>query len=136
IGHTTAAAGVAGVLKVLGAFQRMRIPPSLNYAVENEHIGFANSPFFVSRELRAWPAQEGGPRRAAVSSFGFSGTNAHLVLDEPVLTAPVTEARAPRLFLLSAKTPEALKRRIDELASALTSQSIAKSASDVAFTLA
>ncbi|MFF2445404.1 type I polyketide synthase, partial [Priestia megaterium] len=82
IGHTSAAAGVAGVHKVLLSMRHGRLVPSLNFETPNEHVDFANSPFHVNTRLRPWEPQRGRePRRAAVSSFGFSGTNAHVVLE-------------------------------------------------------
>jgi len=137
IGHTTAAAGVAGVLKVIGGMQRRRIPPTLNCETENEHIAFAESPFFVNRTLQPWEPPSGIPRRAAVSSFGFSGTNAHLLLEEPPPAASVTrDGQGAALFLVSAKTLPALTRRIQELAAVLSSGTLQGSSTDIAFTLA
>ncbi|MCP4935908.1 MAG: polyketide synthase of type I, partial [bacterium] len=81
IGHTLTAAGVAGVIKVLLALKHKKLPPSLHFERPNEHIDFENSPFYVNTELKDWDVKS-GPRRAAVSSFGFSGTNAHLVIEE------------------------------------------------------
>ncbi|MCB0195541.1 MAG: SDR family NAD(P)-dependent oxidoreductase, partial [Anaerolineae bacterium] len=81
IGHLATAAGVAGVIKVLLALKHKQIPPSLHFEQPNEHIDFETSPFYVTTELKDWEV-ESGPRRAAVSSFGFSGTNAHLVIEE------------------------------------------------------
>jgi polyketide synthase PksL len=82
IGHTTMAAGVAGLIKVLLAMENRQIPPSLHYHTANEHIDFQNTPFYVNTTLREWPTRDGRPRRAAVSAFGFSGTNCHLVVEE------------------------------------------------------
>ena len=135
IGHTTAAAGVAGVLKMAGAFQRGHIPPTLHCNIENEHIDFASSPFFVNQELRAWQ-RAGTPRRAAVSSFGFSGTNAHLVLEEPPPVSTSTPVPGERLILVSARTSGALERRVAELAGYLDSSSRSSTLADIAFTLA
>src|SRR6202043_2108755 len=83
IGHTMAAAGVCSVIKVLLALRHRSIPPSLNLRKTNPYIDFENSPFFVNTTLRDWPITPGRPRRAAISSFGFSGTNSHLALEEP-----------------------------------------------------
>ncbi|MCB0196766.1 MAG: SDR family NAD(P)-dependent oxidoreductase, partial [Anaerolineae bacterium] len=83
IGHTSAAAGVAGLIKVLLSLKYKKLLPSLHFAVPNEHIDFENSPFYVNTEFKDWSVAK-GPRRAAVSSFGFSGTNAHVVLEEYV----------------------------------------------------
>jgi acyl transferase domain-containing protein/ubiquinone/menaquinone biosynthesis C-methylase UbiE len=80
IGHTSAAAGVASLIKVLLSFRYKQLPPSLNFDEENEHIGFQDTPFYVNSKVKEWIS--GLPRRAAVSAFGFSGTNAHMILEE------------------------------------------------------
>ena len=82
IGHTTMAAGVASVIKVLLSMQHQQIPPSINYEIPNEHIDFASSPFRVNTELCKWDVPYGKKRMAAVSAFGFSGTNCHIVIEE------------------------------------------------------
>ncbi|MCG6895376.1 MAG: SDR family NAD(P)-dependent oxidoreductase, partial [Desulfobacteraceae bacterium] len=82
IGHTGSAAGIASVIKVLYALKNKAIPPSLHFETANRHIDFAASPFYVNTRLRPWMPPSGVRRRAAVSSFGFSGTNAHLVFEE------------------------------------------------------
>ena len=82
IGHALAAAGVAGVIKVLLAMKHGELPPTLHCDQTNEHIDFGSSPFFVNRQLRPWNGAGGTSRRAAVSAFSFNGTNAHLVLEE------------------------------------------------------
>ncbi|HEX8189342.1 MAG TPA: type I polyketide synthase, partial [Pyrinomonadaceae bacterium] len=115
VGHTMTAAGVVGVIKVLLALKHGELPPSLNFERPNTAIRFEDSPFFVNRELRAWQTAE--PRRAAVSSFGFSGTNVHMVLAEaPPRTAPPTPPRHFHLVTLSAKTESALRRSRAQLA--------------------
>lgn len=81
IGHTSAAAGVAGVIKTILSLKHGKLAPSLHYRRANEYINFANSPFYVNTELRDW-LPVGDVRRAAVSSFGFSGTNCHMVIEE------------------------------------------------------
>lgn len=81
IGHASMAAGVAGLLKVLLMMRHRKIPPSLHFRTPNPHIDFAASPFRVATTLADWRPQA-GPLRAAVSSFGMSGTNAHVVLEE------------------------------------------------------
>ena len=113
IGHAMSAAGVAGVIKAALALRERTLPPSLNFSQANRHIDFAGSPFFVSTGARPWEPR--GPRRAAVSSFGFSGTNAHVVLEEAPAAARGTAAPGPWLFALSAKTKAALRRRAEGL---------------------
>src|SRR5262249_7502912 len=84
IGHTGAAAGIAGLLKTVLALENAVIPPSLNYAsasVDLESLGLQ-----VNTTLRPWPS-EGEPRRAGVSAFGMGGTNAHVIVEQ----APAVE---------------------------------------------
>jgi len=115
IGHLLAAAGVTGVIKVLLSLRHRMLPPTINFETLNEHISLDNSPFYISTELQPWKTDQGIPRRAAVSSFGFSGTNAHLVIEEYRSAGQVTArdqgARPdePKIFVLSAKNEERLK---------------------------
>ncbi|BAY81670.1 polyketide synthase type I [Calothrix parasitica NIES-267] len=81
IGHLDAAAGIAGLIKAALAVKYGKIPPSLNFESPNPQIDFDNSPFYVNNQLQTWESN-GTPRRAAVSSFGMGGTNAHIVLEE------------------------------------------------------
>ncbi|MCP5002908.1 MAG: thioester reductase, partial [Planctomycetes bacterium] len=122
IGHTTAAAGVLSIIKVLLSFEHQQIPPSINFEIENEHIEFGESPFYVNTSLKEWPENSQGSRLAAVSSFGFSGTNAHLVLEEapPSLSqarpiVPTSVTRDPLLIPLSAKNRERLRACVEQL---------------------
>ncbi|WP_371657295.1 SDR family NAD(P)-dependent oxidoreductase [Streptomyces sp. NBC_00280] len=109
IGHLDAAAGVAGVIKVVLMMQHRTIAPSINYRRPNPAIDFENTPFRVAAELAPWTAQ-GHPRRAGVSSFGVGGTNAHAVLEEAPPQEPSGPSRADQLLVLSAATPSALDR--------------------------
>ncbi len=110
IGHTLAAAGAASVIKVALALNYKKIPPSVNFTMENEHINFRDSPFFVNTKLRDWKSVHGYPLRAAVSSFGFSGTNVHMIMDGYQDTRPAPDTGSgPVIFVLSAKTSQRLK---------------------------
>jgi phthiocerol/phenolphthiocerol synthesis type-I polyketide synthase E len=133
IGHTDAAAGVAGLIKTILALKHKLIPPSLHFVNPNPQIDFANSPFFVNARLAEWQPR-GGPRRAGVSSLGIGGTNAHVIVEE----APVREANAAgrpaHLLLLSAKTSTALAEASTNLAAYLRAHPHANLA-DVAYTL-
>jgi acyl transferase domain-containing protein len=80
IGHTSAAAGVAGLIKTSLALHHKQLPPSLHFKRPNPQIDFAASPFTVVDTLRPWESE--GPRRAGVSAFGVGGANAHVVLEE------------------------------------------------------
>ncbi|HKP96343.1 MAG TPA: SDR family NAD(P)-dependent oxidoreductase [Fibrobacteria bacterium] len=113
IGHAATAAGVAGVLKLLLALKHREIPPSLHFEQGNAAIDFQSSPFFVNARLRAWEST--GKRRAAISSFGFSGTNAHLVLEEAPAPAPNGFHAPGYLVVLSAAGPGQLRRQVENL---------------------
>ncbi len=113
IGHLKTAAGVAGLIKTVLCLEHRELPPSLHLERPSPHIDFANSPFFVNDRLRAWEPAAGEPLRAAVSSFGVGGTNAHIILEEaspPETGEPSTAARPWQLLPLSANTPTALDR--------------------------
>ncbi|WP_186060051.1 SDR family NAD(P)-dependent oxidoreductase [Burkholderia gladioli] len=114
IGHLEAAAGVAGVLKVLLAMRHGALPASLQAEPLNPYIELDGSPFRIVRELTAWPrtADAAGrprPRRAGVSSFGFGGANAHLVLQEYVAPDAMPAAVGPHAIVLSARTDAQLR---------------------------
>jgi acyl transferase domain-containing protein/acyl carrier protein len=115
VGHTDAAAGIAGFIKSVLALKHGFIPPSLHYEKPNPEIDFENSPFFVNQTLREWP-RNGSPRRAGVSSFGIGGTNVHLIVEEAPEQEAAGKSRAQSLFVLSAKTPGALESATTNLA--------------------
>ncbi|KAG9596646.1 polyketide synthase, partial [Aureobasidium melanogenum] len=136
IGHTSSAAGVASVQKVLLSLRHGTIPPTLHVDRENRHFDFASSPFFVARSATPWPERAGKPRMACVNSFGYSGTNAHVVLEEyrPRRQAVPSQAVPGRqAVLLSARDSEGLVRRVQGLASWLGGPHV-PSLSAIAFT--
>jgi acyl transferase domain-containing protein/trans-aconitate methyltransferase len=108
VGHLEAAAGLAGLAKAVLALQRGEIPPHLHLKTPNPYIEWAQMPIQVPTRATPWPAP--GPRVAGVSSFGFSGTNAHVILE--AAPAPVHDAVARRatrhLLTLSARDDAAL----------------------------
>ena len=107
IGHLEAAAGVAGLMKVVLSLQHQEIPPHLHFKEPSSHIAWNELPVKVPTERTAWPA---GKRIAGVSSFGFSGTNAHVVLEKaPERRVEAAEVERPAHILsLSAKNEAAL----------------------------
>jgi acyl transferase domain-containing protein/SAM-dependent methyltransferase/acyl carrier protein len=111
IGHLEAAAGVAGLLKVVVALEHKQIPPHLHLKNKNPYIEWDRLALTIPTELTSWqPIQ--GKRMAGISSFGFSGTNAHLIVEEaPSVThAAASSDRPVHLLAISAKNGEALKR--------------------------
>jgi acyl transferase domain-containing protein/acyl carrier protein len=121
IGHCVTAAGIAGVIKMVLALKNRQLPPTINFEQLNAHISLDQSPFYVNTELRDWEPGNGLRRRGAVSSFGFSGTNAHLVIGEYTAprAAPERACAGPTgpqcLLPLSAKTPAQLQQRVHDL---------------------
>jgi acyl transferase domain-containing protein/acyl carrier protein len=83
IGHLEAAAGIAGLIKVVLQINQQKIAPNLHFKKPNPYIDWSNLPIIVPTELTPWQSN-GKPRVAGVSSFGFSGTNAHVILEEGV----------------------------------------------------
>ncbi|MDL5057348.1 type I polyketide synthase [Geitlerinema calcuttense] len=133
LGHLDTAAGVTGVIKVAQMLRHQQIPPSLHFTQPNPKIDFAQSPFYVNTQLKAWTAQETA-RRAGVSSFGIGGTNAHVVLEEAPPRAPSGPSRPAQLLVLSAKTATALDRATENLAAYLQ-QRDNRDLADIAYTL-
>src|SRR5262249_8087148 len=110
LGHAAFAAGVASVLKVVLSLQNRQVPPSLNFARGNAHIDFESSPFYVNTELKEWTVAAAMQRCAAVSSSGFSGTNAYVVIHESPMMSRVSEPRSAYLIALSARTLDQLRQ--------------------------
>ena len=133
IGHPTNAAGVAGLIKSAMVLQREEIPATLHFKHPNPKIDFANSPFMVADRLIPFPRGE-ETRRAAVSSFGFGGTNVHAILEEAPLSQPGSASRPVQLLLMSAKTPGALDAYTESLAAYLEGTP-AGTLADAAYTL-
>ncbi|CAI7975413.1 phthiocerol/phenolphthiocerol synthesis type-I polyketide synthase C [Frankia sp. Hr75.2] len=108
MGHAESAAGIAGVIKVALALRHGGIPPNLHYETPNPHVPLARMNAFVPTRLAAWPE---GRRIAGVSSFGLSGTNAHVVLEAaPARSRPTVDpGPAPFLLPLSARGSAALR---------------------------
>jgi malonyl CoA-acyl carrier protein transacylase len=132
IGHLEAAAGIAGVIKVVLSLQHEEIPAHLNFEKQNPHIAWDETPVRVPVKPEPW-VSSARRRIAGVSSFGFSGTNAHVVIEEaPQTQLAPRKDHPPHILTVSAKTPEALR----ELAAAYA-RHIAESSegiADIAYT--
>ena len=136
VGHLDSAAGVAGFIKTVLVLKHKQIPPTLHFKNPNKAIDFDNSPFYVNAALKDFEAAD-HPRRAAVSSFGIGGTNAHAILEEADAFNQYEETASHRnhhLLLLSAQTTEALDT-ITENLSAFLIQHPDTAIIDAAFTL-
>jgi 3-oxoacyl-(acyl-carrier-protein) synthase/acyl carrier protein/NAD(P)-dependent dehydrogenase (short-subunit alcohol dehydrogenase family) len=115
MGHAITAAGVASVIKVLMSLKNRQFPPTINFNELNPKIDFTDTPFYINTRLVDWDQPENSRRMAAVSSFGFSGTNGHLVLEEAPLAEKVTCERPMYLFALSARSEDQLKSMAESL---------------------
>ncbi|MFF7178014.1 SDR family NAD(P)-dependent oxidoreductase [Streptomyces sp. NPDC008121] len=151
IGHTEPVSGVAGLLKAIASLRHGLVPASLHFNSWNPQIDADGTRLFVPTDTTEWPVR-GGARLAAVSSFGISGTNVHVVLEQPPTSSRVRNAvRTPappgsagdggeeetlRVFPLSAGTPGALRSAAEGLARWLTEEGARTPLGDVAHTLA
>jgi acyl transferase domain-containing protein len=133
VGHLDAAAGVAGLIKVVSALQAGAIPPTLHFRAFNPEIDQATTPFFVNTTLLPWSAGE-HLRRGCVSSFGIGGTNAHVVLEEAPAPPPSTSSRNWQLLVLSARDSQALAEATARLRQSLDDRPD-NALADIAFTL-
>src|SRR5262249_42726627 len=139
--HCLLAAGVSGLIKVVLALQHRQLPPTIHFEKLNDHIDLKGSPFYVNDCLQEWGAEGGSRRQAALNSFGYSGTNAHLVIAEYAPQAQSSSARpaikgdVPTIVPLSARTTEQLQQKARDLLSFIREQGAALSLADLAYTL-
>ena len=137
LGHLEAAAGIAGFIKAALAVQRGQIPPNLHFSQWNPAIDASTTRFFVPTQNSQWPATE-GPRRAAVSSFGLGGTNAHVVVEQGPELAPVTERGSNTgvsTLVVTGKTPQRVAATAAVLADWMEGPGAEVALADVAHTV-
>ncbi|GAB1818702.1 hypothetical protein HerbRD11066_18660 [Herbidospora sp. RD11066] len=150
LGHAQAAAGVAGIMKMVLALRHEQLPRTLHAQEPSPHVDWADSGLRLLSEAEPWTAN-GRPRRAGISGFGISGTNAHVIIEEapepgtdrPVvdggeageLRAPTTETAPAPLWLVSARTGAGLAAQADRLATFVAARPDLDAA-DVAWSLA
>lgn len=134
LGHTEAASGLAGLLKVVMSLRHEAIPPHLHFRTPNPGIPWESLPLTVPTKLTPW-ARGSRVRRGGVSSFGFSGTNAHVVLEEAPLPAPASATSGPFVVPLGGRDEAALRALAAAQADALAADP-SLSVAEVATTLA
>ncbi|WP_057464838.1 polyketide synthase [Pseudovibrio sp. POLY-S9] len=134
IGHTHAAAGVAGLIKSVLAIENATVPPMAHFQAPNPNMALEQSPFYIPTEPQVWPA-EMTPRRAAVSSFGIGGTNLHAIIEQaPNFPAPST-SQGPLVYPVSAQTEDVAKELAERLQAQLSTLSNRDDFSRLAFCL-
>lgn len=133
IGHLEAAAGVASLIKTVLCVQNRAIPPTLHVREPNAHVAFERTRLYINDRARPWATR--GPLRAGVSAFGMGGANAHVVVESAPEAAPTPRSNGPSLFVLSARTPSALRRLAGATAARLRPES-GWNLADVCFTAA
>ncbi|MET8858512.1 SDR family NAD(P)-dependent oxidoreductase [Streptomyces sp. NPDC004579] len=119
IGHAQAASGVAGLIKVVQSLRHQSLPRTLHAGTPSRHVDWDDSGLHLLRETVTWPASGERVRRAGVSAFGISGTNAHLIVEEaaPQVVPPVNETGpGARLFVLSGRGEAAVRGQAARLA--------------------
>ena len=115
VGHTLAASGLVSVVALLKGMQHQQIPPSAGCEEQTEYIAWADSPLYINKALRDWKRDGGNPRVGAVSSFGRSGTNAHVVIAEYLPRADTlsnVDASMPNVIIpLSAQSADQRRQK-------------------------
>ncbi len=138
VGHAESAAGIVGLIKVALQLHHRTLVPSLHCAELNAHIDWKQTPFFLQRTLQEWTGPQ--PRRAAISSFGATGANAHLILEEdrrPVSEQAAASPSGPEVVVpLSAMSIERLRDYAARLSECLRAGPLSQwNMADIAFTL-
>ncbi|PEU20472.1 hypothetical protein CN526_28270, partial [Bacillus wiedmannii] len=134
-GHTFAASGLVSLVSLVQAFRHKIIPASLHCKQENDYINWKESPFYVNKANKLWPEKNGANRMGAISAFGMSGTNAHMVL-QSYNEEVDTSFKAPYYLLaFSAKSQEALQEKIKDMMSVLQDKERQVDLSQISYTL-
>lgn len=122
IGHLYEAAGIAGLIKSVLSLKYQQIAPLVHFRAPNQKIHFEESPVYANTKLREWKT-DGFPRRSGLSSFGFSGTNCHVVLEEYIAKTESDQTStdsnnrsSPLLLTLSARSESALRELVGRYA--------------------
>lgn len=143
LGHSESAAGTVGLIKAILSLQHGVVPPMVHHTRLPDELADIETGLFVPQAITPWPeGDDPAPRRAAVSSFGMSGTNVHAILEEAPAQAPLSgdasaeSATGPRLFALSSSSADALRQTARRLAEWVEEHSDSVALPDLAYTLA
>ncbi|AJQ95705.1 SDR family NAD(P)-dependent oxidoreductase [Gynuella sunshinyii] len=135
-GHSFAASGLVSLVALVQALRHETIPASLHCQAENPLVAWEDSPLYVNKTARPWPARAGQVRLGAVSAFGMSGTNAHMVVSSIDADIPVQAEPQPYYLLpLSAKTESALTARVEAMLALFEQSATGLSLDSVSYTL-
>ncbi len=137
IGHCLTAAGVTAFIKAVLAVAHRELPPTIHFERLNPHIRLEGTPFYVNTALQPWTPRGDARRHAAVSSFGYSGTNAHIVIGEYTGAPRRPATQLPPAFIvpLSAKTPAQLTDIVRDLLTFVRRHGDEVALADLAYTL-
>jgi len=118
IGHLLDAAGIAGFIKSVLSIKNRELPPSIHFNNPNSRIDFSDSPVYVNSKLKEWKS-ETGKLRCGINSMGLSGTNCHVILEEPPIKGQASEnlkacTKSLKIITMSHSTVEGLKKTIEE----------------------
>ncbi|MFD1773338.1 type I polyketide synthase [Paenibacillus rhizophilus] len=137
IGHLLGAAGIASFIKIVMALRNKTMPPQVNVVQPNPMLKFEQTPFYLLSEASEWKVADGAARRAAINSFGFGGTNSHMVVEEApqghTISREAYPERPKHVIGLSAHTHSALEQKKADLA-AFLEQSGEYSLGDICYT--
>ena len=139
-GHTQSAAGTLGLMKAILALQHGEVPRNLHFTRLPDDLAQIETNLFVPQEITPWPSNGQRPRRAAVSSYAVSGTNAHAIVEQAPETTSCKDLRSvtagPLLFALSSSSADGLRQTSKRLAGWLQERADSVELSDLAYTLA
>jgi polyketide synthase PksN len=136
-GHTITAAGIAGVFAVLMAFKHKKLYPLISVREINKYIDLNKTPFYFNTKPGEWRSGDKKPLRAGISSFGFSGTNCHMIIEAPPLLedSHQSKQRDCYLILLSAKTEMSLRQKIKDMGNWLEKEDKDYAIKNISYTL-
>ncbi|PWK05382.1 SDR family NAD(P)-dependent oxidoreductase [Tumebacillus permanentifrigoris] len=133
LGHTFESSGLAGLMKCLMVLKNRTIPPNLHFNRPNQKFSFQESPVYVSTRLRPYEGED--PMRCGISSFGFSGTNVHMVMEEAPAIVRESDVQAQhQVFTLSARTETALRESVNNYVRFLDGKGQALHIADICYT--